>query len=316
SLLTFGHQSTTARVITESVPPQVAEGENVLFIVHNLPKDVKSFGWFKGLKIEKQGIAMYRRRKNLVTNGPMHSGRETIYRNGSLLLEKVSRNDTGFYTLQTYNRHAEILSTTAVYLHVHDFLWKCGRLATSSQPTIESVPSKVVEWGDVLLLVHNPPENIVGFVWVKGMNVSKNIVASRYIPDRKTTMLGPAYSGREILYSDGSLLLRNVTPKDSGLYTLEILRTDMTTETAQIQLKVHKSVTQPFMQMTDTTVAGCRFVTFTCISPDTDISVRWIFNNETLQLTERMTLSPTKCGLRINPVKSEDAGEYQCEVSN
>lgn len=119
SLLTFGHQSTTARVITESIPPQVAEGENVLFIVHNLPKDVKSFGWFKGLKIEKQGIAMYRRRKNLVTNGPMHSGRETIYRNGSLLLEKVSRNDTGFYTLQTYNRHAKILSTTAVYLHVH-----------------------------------------------------------------------------------------------------------------------------------------------------------------------------------------------------
>lgn len=49
----------------------------------------------------------------------MHSGRETIYRNGSLLLQKVSRNDTGFYTLQTYNRHAEILSTTAVYLHVH-----------------------------------------------------------------------------------------------------------------------------------------------------------------------------------------------------
>lgn len=119
SLLTFGHQSTTAGVITELVPPQVAEGENVLFIVHNLPKDVKSFGWFKGLKIEKQGIAMYRRHKNLVTNGPMHSGRETIYRNGSLLLEKVSRNDTGFYTLQTYNRHAKILSTTAVYLHVH-----------------------------------------------------------------------------------------------------------------------------------------------------------------------------------------------------
>lgn len=120
-----------------------------------------------------------------------------------------------------------------------DFLWKCGRLATSSQPTIESVPPKVVEWGDVLLLVHNPPENVVGFVWVKGMTESKNIVAARYIPDRKTTMPVPAYSGRETLYSDGSLLLHNVTLNDSGLYTLEILRTDMTTETAQVQLKVH-----------------------------------------------------------------------------
>ncbi|XP_041510521.1 pregnancy-specific glycoprotein 22-like [Microtus oregoni] len=436
SLLIFGHLPTTARVITELVPPEVAEGENVLFIVHNLPENVKSFAWFKGLKMEKQGIATYRRRKSLVTNGPMHSGRETIYRNGSLLLQKVSHNDTGFFTLQTYDRHEKILSTTSVYLHVHDFLWKCGRLATSSQPTIESVPPKVEEWGDVLLLVHNPPENVVGFVWVKGMTESKNIVAARYIPDRKTTMLGPAYSGRETLYSDGSLLLRSVTLNDSGLYTLEILRTDMTTEAAQVQLKVHtflplccdplsppqltirpvpqyaavgevfllqvhnlpedsrsfswyksrrrapvlkivgynraknsvswepeyrrrgmvyyngslmlqdvtekdtgrytlevfnkdfkfkkasvefyvkKSVTQPLIEMTDATVAGCRFVTFTCISPDTDVSIRWIFNNNTLYLTERMTLSPTKCGLRINPVKNEDAGEYQCEVSN
>ncbi|KAM7340148.1 hypothetical protein ACRRTK_000763 [Alexandromys fortis] len=436
SLLIFGHLPTTARVITELVPPEVAEGENVLFIVHNLPENVKSFAWFKGLKTEKQGIATYRQSKNLVTNGPMHSGRETIYHNGSLLLQNVSHNDTGFFTLQTYDTHEKILSTTSVYLHVHDFLWKCGRLATSSQPTIESVPPKVVEWGDVLLLVHNPPENVVGFVWVKGMTESKNIVAARYIPDRNTTMPVPAYSGRETLYSDGSLLLQNVTLNDSGLYTLEILRTDMTTETAQVQLKVHtspppccnplsppqlmirpvphyaavgevfflqvhnfpedsrrfswyksshrapvlkivdynrvknsvfwepeyrrrgmvyyngslmlqnvtekdtgrytlevfnkdfkfkkasvefyvkKSVTQPLIEMTDATVAGCRFVTFTCISPDTDVSIRWIFNNNTLYLTERMTLSPTKCSLRINPVKSEDAGEYQCEVSN
>lgn len=119
SLLIFGHLPTTARVITELVPPEVAEGENVLFIVHNLPENVKSFAWFKGLKIEKQGIATYRQSKNLVTNGPMHSGRETIYHNGSLLLQNVSHNDTGFFTLQTYDTHEKILSTTSVYLHVH-----------------------------------------------------------------------------------------------------------------------------------------------------------------------------------------------------
>ena len=77
-----------------------------------------------------------------------------------------------------------------------------------------------------------------------------------------------------------------------------------------------ENVTQPFVQVTESTVTGQRSVTFTCISPDTDVSIRWIFNNNTLYLTERMTLSPTKCGLRINPVKSEDAGEYQCEIFN
>ncbi|CAO2626747.1 Pregnancy-specific glycoprotein 22, partial [Lemmus lemmus] len=75
-------------------------------------------------------------------------------------------------------------------------------------------------------------------------------------------------------------------------------------------------VIQPFVRISDTTVAGRRSVIFTCISPDTDVSIRWFFNNQSLHHLERMTLSPTKCGLRIDPVRSEDAGEYKCEVSN
>ncbi|KAL1765762.1 carcinoembryonic antigen-related cell adhesion molecule 3-like, partial [Sigmodon hispidus] len=75
-------------------------------------------------------------------------------------------------------------------------------------------------------------------------------------------------------------------------------------------------VKQPLVQVTDNTVAKRRFVLFTCFSPDTDISINWIFNNQSLQLTERMTLSSTNCGLRIDPVRREDAGEYKCEVSN
>ncbi|CAO2626810.1 Carcinoembryonic antigen-related cell adhesion molecule 3, partial [Lemmus lemmus] len=122
------------------------------------------------------------------------------------------------------------------------FLWKCGRLVTSGQPTIESLPPRVVEGGSVLLLVHNPPENIVGFVWFKGMTVSKNIVVALYTLGRKSTVWGPAYGGRETLYSDGSLLLHGVTQRDHGLYTLRILRADMRSEEAQVQLQVHSSI--------------------------------------------------------------------------
>ncbi|XP_035305002.1 carcinoembryonic antigen-related cell adhesion molecule 3 isoform X2 [Cricetulus griseus] len=81
-------------------------------------------------------------------------------------------------------------------------------------------------------------------------------------------------------------------------------------------LSVPEPVAQPFVQITDTTIAGHRSAIFTCISPDTDVSIRWIFNNQSLNHLERMTLSPTKCGLMIAPVRREDAGEYQCEVSN
>nr|XP_006975341.1 pregnancy-specific glycoprotein 22-like [Peromyscus maniculatus bairdii] len=436
SLLTSWHLSTMAHVTIESLPLQVAEGENVLFLVHDLPKNLTTFAWFKGLTNMTQRIAMYTMDNTVSGPGHVHSDRETIYHNGSLLIENVTQKDTGIYTLRTYNRHGKTVSTTSTYFHVSAFLWKCGRLAASSQPTIESMPPKVAEGRSVLLLVRNPPENIVDFSWYKGMVGVKNLLAIRHIRGRKPTLWGPAYSGRETLYSDGSLLIHSVTQNDRGLYTLRILRTDMGNEEARMQLqvdtslsvfcnaltssqliiqpepryaaegegvllqvhnlpedlkaffwyksknrnpdlkiveyveiidsiswgpahrrgwilynngslmlqdvtekdagiytleiltndfnykKIHvefyvqKHVTQPFVRITDTTVTGGTSVTLTCISRDTDISIRWIFNKKNLQLTERMTLSPTKCGLRIDPVRNEDAGEYQCEVSN
>ncbi|KAK7804664.1 hypothetical protein U0070_016177, partial [Myodes glareolus] len=432
-LLTFWHLSTTAHETTVSVPPIVSEGDNVLFLVHNLPEEIESLAWFKGLGDAAEEIAAYTLHSGLSRPGPAHSSRETIYHNGSMLFEKVNLKDTEFYTLRTYNRSGKIVSTANVYLNVYAFLWKCGCLAPSAQTTVESLPSSVAEGESALLLVHNLPENILEFLWYKGEVDSKNLLAMQPIPARKPTVWGPAYSGRETLHSDGSLLLRDVTEKDHGLYTLRILRTDMGIEEAQVKLQVdsshslfcdtltssqlmiqaepryvsegedvllqvhnlpedvqafswHKSkdgspifklnrampsiswdvaqrtkgmafqngslllqditekdagmytlevlnknfkiekayvkfyvkkpVTQPFVRITDTTVSGGTSVIFTCISPNTDVSVRWIFNKKTLQLTERMTLSPTKCGLRIDPVKREDAGEYQCEISN
>ncbi|XP_075836907.1 pregnancy-specific glycoprotein 22-like [Microtus pennsylvanicus] len=427
--------STTDYITIKSVQPHVASGEDVLLHVHNLPEDILAFAWFKGATSMKHGIAVYALNKNLSATGPAHSGRETVYRNGSLLLQSVTEKDTGFYTLRTLDRHGEIVSTTTMRLYVYPFLWTCGRLDTSAQPTVESVPPRVAEGGSVLLLVHNPPENIVAFIWFKELSVFKKLEIAQYIIDSKSTVFGPAYSGRETLYSDGSLLLYGVTQKDSGLYTLRILRTDMRSEEAQVQLQVHtslspccnplassrftiqavpqyanegegvvlqvhnlpqdllaftwyksnnsiqllkiveynratnyiswgperrrrgmvlsdgslmfqvtekdagmytlevlnkdfkterayvefyvkKSVTQPFVRISDTTVAGRRSVIFSCISPDTDVSIRWIFNNKSMPHLKRMTLSPTKCGLRIDPVRREDAGEYKCEVSN
>ncbi|XP_059104413.1 pregnancy-specific glycoprotein 22-like [Peromyscus eremicus] len=421
-----------AHVTIESLPVQVTEGENVLFVVHDLPENLTTFAWFKGPTNMTQRIAMCTMDNNLNGPGHVHIGRETIYCNGSLLLENVNQKDTENYTLQTYNRHGKIVSTTSMYLHVSAFLWKCGRLGTSTKITIESMPPRVTEGRSALLLVHNLPENIESFFWFKGVIGVKNLLVIRHIPDRKSTKWGPAYTGRETLYSDGSLLLRGVTQKDHGLYFLQILRRDDALEEAEVQLQVDtslslfcnpltssqlmiqvvprypaegegvllqvhnlpedllnfvwykskygtlipktveydrarnstmwwpahrgmvynngslmlqnvtekdagmytlevskndskiekasvelyvkKNVTQPFVQITDTTVTGHRSVIFTCISPDTDIFIHWFFNNKSLKLTERMTMSPTKCGLKIDPIKREDAGEYKSSI--
>ena len=122
SLLISCHLSSTANVTIELLPTPVAEGDNVLFLIQNLPEEIKAVAWFKGLGNKKQ-IAVYVLDKKLSKPGPMHSGRETIYHNGSLLLEKVTQKDAGFYTLRTYDRDGKFVSTITIYLYVQGKLF-------------------------------------------------------------------------------------------------------------------------------------------------------------------------------------------------
>ena len=72
---------------------------------------------------------------------------------------------------------------------------------------------------------------------------------------------------------------------------------------------------KPTVQVSNTTVTENKdAVVLTC---DTNaVSTQWLFNGMNLQLTERMKLSQDHRSLTIDPVKREDAGNYQCEVSN
>lgn len=63
--------------------------------------------------------AIYGLPNNLSSPGPAHSGRETIFQNGSLLLERANLKDTGFYTVRIYNRHGNVISTIYTYINVY-----------------------------------------------------------------------------------------------------------------------------------------------------------------------------------------------------
>ena len=102
------------------MPSRVAEGNDVLFLVHNLPEKFKTVAWFRG---PLNMTAIYGLPDNLNRPGPAHSGRETIFHNGSMLLEKVNLKDTGFYTVRTYNIHGNVISTTYTYLNVYGKLF-------------------------------------------------------------------------------------------------------------------------------------------------------------------------------------------------
>ncbi|XP_023418563.1 carcinoembryonic antigen-related cell adhesion molecule 21-like isoform X3 [Cavia porcellus] len=186
----------------------------------------------------------------------------------------------------------------------------------NAQMTIKSVPFDAVEGADVLLLVHNLPENIIGYRWYKREKVDSNSHIAAYLVSTNVTRPGPAYSHRETIYPNGSLLIQKVTQQDTGFYTLQAIKSTLQNEEASGQFHVHQLVSPPSISASNMTVAENGSVVLTCLSDDTGISFKWIFENRSLQPSERMNLSQDGSILTIDPVKREDVGEYQCEASN
>nr|KAF6285379.1 CEA cell adhesion molecule 21 [Myotis myotis] len=138
-----------------------------------------------------------------------------------------------------------------------------------------------------------------------------------YVIDTQKITYGPAYSDREKIYPNGSLLFQNVTRKDTGYYIL--LATDKNFQSKQVtgQLRVYKPVGKPSIRASNATVTEHKdAVVLTCLTNDRGISIQWLFKNQSLLLTDRMKLSQDNSTLTIDPVRREDAGGYQCEVFN
>nr|XP_048296400.1 carcinoembryonic antigen-related cell adhesion molecule 1 isoform X4 [Myodes glareolus] len=186
---------------------------------------------------------------------------------------------------------------------------------TTAQVSVEAVPPHVAEGANVLLLVHNLQETPQVFYWYKGENQDSNEIA-RFITSPGEITTGPAYSGRETIYPNGSLLFQNVIQNDTGAYTLHMIMENFDRKTLSVQFHVHQPVTAPSIQVSNTTVKELDSVSLTCSSNDTGISIHWLFNGQSLGLTDRMKLSLNNSTLSIDPVRKEDSGEYQCEVSN
>nr|BAB24109.1 unnamed protein product [Mus musculus] len=237
SLLTCWLLSTTASVTIQS-PKHVVEGENILLQVDNLPENLLAFAWYRGLINWRLTIALPFLDYSTSMTGPEHSDREILYSNGSLWIQNVTQEDTGYYIFQTISNHGELESNTSTFLQVYSSHFTCGRPSFPAKLTIESVPPRVAEGGRVLLRVHNLPEYLQLFFWYKGVIMIHKVEIVRHRTLKNLSDPGPAHSGREIVFSNGSLLLQNVTWKDTGFYTLQTVNGFREMELAHIYLQV------------------------------------------------------------------------------
>ena len=92
------------------------------------------------------------------------------------------------------------------------------------------MPPLAAEGSDILLLAHNLTENPLAYAWYRGERVDNSQLIASYRVDTNATTKGPAHSGRETLYPNGTLLIQNVTQKDTGSYTLLVAKNDLETE--------------------------------------------------------------------------------------
>uniref|UniRef100_A0A8C6A2M3 Ig-like domain-containing protein n=1 Tax=Marmota marmota marmota TaxID=9994 RepID=A0A8C6A2M3_MARMA len=358
SLLTFWNPHPTAPLSIELVPFDVAEGKDVLLLVHNVSENTVGYFWYRG-QITNQNILIvsYSNLTHSATRGPAFSSRETIYPNGSLLFVNVTNGDTGFYTLQTTTANFQIETATGEFRVHGEKLPKPNITINNSQP---------MEGEDSLALTCEPEINYATYLWKINnqtipdgdrlklsynnrtlilFNVTRNDTGPYDCSDPLTLNIswpeaGPlnshfhsgtnlnlschadsnlpaqyswSFNGR-LLESTQELSIPNVSTNNSGSYAC-VTHNSVTNlnRTTTKNITVSGLVAQPSLRATNTEPHS---VAMTCLSGDPGISITWIFNSQTLQLTDRMQLSPDHRTLSIDPVRQEDAGEYQCEVSN
>ncbi|XP_059136055.1 carcinoembryonic antigen-related cell adhesion molecule 1-like [Peromyscus eremicus] len=287
SLLTYWTSPTTAKVTVEAVPPHVAEGKNVVLVVHNLPAKYAVINWYKGQGSLKKLIAKFVKNQNSIQNGPGYTHREMIYPNGSLFINNVTMEDEELYTL-----YLEIDST-----HHQNVTVNFDVQRPVSKPFIQVSNKTNNDLISVLLNCFSFDSGISIHWFYKGqsLKITNRMILSK---DNNTLTIVPAR--------------RN----DSGDYYCEVSNQISSKKSDPIQLEVIEPVTTPSIQVTNTTVKDLISVFLNCLSNDTEISIHWLFKGQSLSVRRRMKLSKNNKTLEIYPARSEDSGDYQCEVSN
>ncbi|XP_036893907.1 carcinoembryonic antigen-related cell adhesion molecule 21-like [Sturnira hondurensis] len=210
------------------------------------------------------------------------------------------------------------VSTHRGHVHWQGLLVVVSLLNFWSLPTTAQfaiVSTNAPEGKDIHLRLRNTPPDALGFFWYRGEGEKSNHRIVSISTSIRAFAKGPLYTGREIIYRDGSLQLKKVTKKDTGIYTVVAHLQNSKKEIGFGRLNVYEPVRKPTLQASSTTVTENKdAVVLTCYS--NAVSIEWLFYGMNLQLSERRKLSKDRRSLTIDPVKREDAGYYQCEASN
>nr|XP_028698791.1 pregnancy-specific beta-1-glycoprotein 2-like [Macaca mulatta] len=188
---------------------------------------------------------------------------------------------------------------------------------TTAQVTIEAQPTKVSEGKDVLLLVQNLPQNLIAYIWYKGQKTDFHHYITSYVIDAETIIVGPAYSGRETVYSNASLLIQNVTQNDTGSYTIQMIKQGDKTKGVIGHFTLYLETPKPYISSSNLNPREAVETVILSCDPDTqDVSYLWWINGQSLPISRMWQLSGNNRTLVLFGVTKDTAGPYECEMKN
>uniref|UniRef100_A0A8C0SMI2 Carcinoembryonic antigen-related cell adhesion molecule 23 n=1 Tax=Canis lupus familiaris TaxID=9615 RepID=A0A8C0SMI2_CANLF len=188
---------------------------------------------------------------------------------------------------------------------------------TTAQVTVESVPPNAAEGKDALLRVLNLPGDTAGLTWFRGEIVAPVHQIVLYVVDTRVITPGPAHSGREIIYPNGSLLFQNITLSDTGSYILQIINRKFETALVTGELRVFPELHKPSITSNNSSpVENADSVVLMCEAQTQSTSCLWSVNTKSLPDSPRLELSLDNRTLTVHGVTRNDTGPYECETRN
>nr|XP_021524093.1 pregnancy-specific beta-1-glycoprotein 8-like [Aotus nancymaae] len=219
----------------------------------------------------------------------------------------TSRKDGFLWDTQVLNVHPWKLQPTSVLN-----FWNPP---TTAQVMIEAQPHVVSEGKDVLLLVHNLPPNLIGYIWYRGKIKDNDHYLTAYLIDTHEIIFGPAYSGRETIYSNASLLIEKVTLNDAGSYTLQVTTHGDRNKGITRHFTLHRQL--PKASITINKFNAVEYddqVTLTCVPEIGHATYLWWVNGQSLPFSPRMQWSDDHRTLTLQSVTRNDRGSYECGI--
>ncbi|CAL8247463.1 unnamed protein product [Lota lota] len=226
------------------------------------------------------------------------------------VIASVTSSDYGKYTCTAVNTLTDLSQTAD---HVVSLKGVCVGESILPAGPLSGTVGRAVQFSTMLEPSTRP---FISVGWsFRGRNFITYTVTGRDFVDE-------TYANRVTLdRTTGSLELRNLALADSGEYLVSITPDGEQQKTGTIQLNVYAlitgaSITNPASSAT--LIAGKSAATLTCDAAAGNVSDRaWMMNGwPLLPSPGRVTFSADAKLLSMNPVLSDDHGNYQCRVSN